>query len=494
MPADTISKGAAVTPPTAAQMNISQGTTKLSSAAPSPLFSRRSSSTETGDFAVIPPSHPSRTFVLIFYSGDGLGHKYACSHSNVVKFFDLLNRNHDQQRVYKRVECRHWQLNPLDPFHWLDKLGNFIDKNVEDTISCDVVDAYRHLAQYCLSGSHIMANLVVGFSRGAYTARALAETLIHKVGLLQRCGYSDARFAYKLYVQEVDDDWHKSFTKFKVRLKPMAHVHIDFVGVWDTASSVGDVIPRTLPFTRLNTSIRVFRHALALHEPRASLHPKFYEGCGTDQATSLSLTAVAIATGCMNLLRHWSQQFDARNCQDGADVQEVWFVGSHCDIGGCAVPEDSPHSLGRIPLRWMVRECFRANTGIQFHAEGLRNIGLDPASLYPIVEDRPRPLQPRYHHFNDIAPRVPMASEEEHDVRDALSPMHDQFNVFALLWWILGFLPIWRHIPLVLHPFAISSRGMNLLRGLVVPKDHSRRFYVHPTVHTRMQAKEGSLD
>ena len=77
-------------------------------------------------------------------------------------------------------------------------------------------------------------------------------------------------------------------------------VRIDFVGVWyvsakldmdilrtnmsvlnltprDTVPSVGDVLPRTLPFSRSNTSIRVFRHALALHEPRARLHPKFYE-------------------------------------------------------------------------------------------------------------------------------------------------------------------------------------------------------------------------
>ncbi|KAI1790943.1 hypothetical protein LXA43DRAFT_1013691 [Ganoderma leucocontextum] len=479
MPVNAISKGVAV--PSPPRMNILQSTsTGLSSATPSPLFSRRSSSSETGDFAVIPPpSHPSRTHVLIFYSGDGLGHKYdASSNSNIVKFFDLLDRFSDQQIVYEcePFECR--QLNPLDrdASYWLDKLAKFLDKNIGDSLGCDVTDAYRHLAQHYRDGDNIS---LFGFSRGAYTARALAE-MIHKVGLLPSAyGYgSDVGFAYKLYVQEVDDDWHKSFTKFKERLKPM-DVHIDFFGVWDTVSSVGDVIPRTLPFTRLNTSIRVFRHALALHEPRASLHPKFYEGC------------------CMNLFRHWSQQFDARNRQDGGDVQEVWFAGSHCDIGGCAVPEDTSHSLGRIPLRWMVRECFRANTGIQFHAEGLRGIGLDPASLYPIVEDRARSLRPHSYHFNSIVPRVPMASEEEHDVRDALSPMHDQFTVFALLWRILEILPIWRRIPLG-SPSEWNEQPktvrMNLPRGLVVPKDQSRRFYVHPTVYTRMQARKGSLD
>lgn len=32
------------------------------------------------------------------------------------------------------------------------------------------------------------------------------------------------------------------------------------------------------------------------------------------------------------------------------------------DVGGGSVPNDTPHSLARIPLRWMVRECFLAKT------------------------------------------------------------------------------------------------------------------------------------
>lgn len=32
------------------------------------------------------------------------------------------------------------------------------------------------------------------------------------------------------------------------------------------------------------------------------------------------------------------------------------------DVGGGSVPNDTPHSLARIPLRWMIRECFLAKT------------------------------------------------------------------------------------------------------------------------------------
>ncbi|PIL31278.1 hypothetical protein GSI_05976 [Ganoderma sinense ZZ0214-1] len=315
--------------------------------------------------------------------------------------------------------------------------------------------------------------------------------MIHKVGLLPNFKSYESVSAFWIYIlrelymselQAISDDWHKYLAKFK-ELEPR-DVHIDFVGVWygfalhilrirrmwvsssnsqDTVPSVGDVVPTTLPFTGSNTSIRVFRQALALHEPRARLHPKFY------------------------------QQFDTQAGVDTTDVQEVWFAGSHCDVGGCAVPKDTPHSLGRISLRWMVRECFRADTGIQFRADKLRDIGLDPASLYPVVKDRPRPLQPRSCHLTTLAPPVPPASEEEHDVRDALSPMHDQWAAFSLLWWVLGLLPFWQRILPAPPSEWADSRGqrqtvrMSLPRVLVTPKDNSRIF-AHPTVHIREQA------
>ena len=61
------------------------------------------------------------------------------------------------------------------------------------------------------------------------------------------------------------------------------------------------------------------------------------------------------------------------------------------DIGGGSVPNDTPNSLARIPLRWMIRQCFLVKTGIQFEAEKLRDIGLEPETLYPRVIQRPHP-------------------------------------------------------------------------------------------------------
>jgi hypothetical protein len=47
---------------------------------------------------------------------------------------------------------------------------------------------------------------------------------------------------------------------------------------------------------------------------------------------------------------------------------QVFFAGAHCDVGGGSVLNGTRHSLARIPLRWMIREIFKADVGIIFGA------------------------------------------------------------------------------------------------------------------------------
>ena len=54
------------------------------------------------------------------------------------------------------------------------------------------------------------------------------------------------------------------------------------------------------------------------------------------------------------------------------------FISALSDVGGGSVENGTRHSLARIPLRWMIRECFNAHTGIIFDAHMLMNeVGLD---------------------------------------------------------------------------------------------------------------------
>ena len=496
MSANTILNGPAVSSP--GPIDLTHSTSSSSSSQPLQhrQQSRHSSSSSTGDADIIPPFHPARTLVLCF---DGTGDQFDTDNSNVVKFFSLLKKDdRNEQMCYYQAGIGTYigHGGGLPLMAQVDKL---LDEMVAWNLSTHVMEGYEFLMQNYQAGDKIC---LFGFSRGAYTARALAG-MIHKVGLLPPCNHQQVHFAYKMFANDTNLGWKQS-TSFKKAFS--IDVDIDFIGVWDTVSSVG-VIPHTLPFTKSNKSIRIFRHALALDEHRARFRPALYQHV-TDAAARgtqpgdmpKSDTIVGTREGwdklkkgdvkMKNRSRHESE-FDAENVRDGqdhTDVKEVWFAGCHCDIGGGSVEDDTPHTLARIPLRWMIRECFKNDTGIRFHAELLKDIGLDPTSLHPIVKERPDALQPDTPHFNTVAGPAPETSEEEHEVRDALSPIYDQL-VLAPYWWLLEFLPMRQRFQGPAPDRKMHKTiGPNLGRGRHVPKHHTP-FFVHRSVRTRMQAK-----
>lgn len=136
----------------------------------------------------------------------------------------------------------------------------------------------------------------------------------------------------------------------------------------------------------------------------------------------------------------------------------------------------------------MIRECFAADSGIQFQAKRLHEIGLDPHSLYPYVKPRPPPLPvssivlpPEEHEKRKkspvedllckMCPVIEEAHEAEHaldesnkramdgedsqdsgdchaevdeeheELHDALSPHYDQLSE-KWTWWLLELLPL----------------------------------------------------
>jgi hypothetical protein len=138
------------------------------------------------------------------------------------------------------------------------------------------------------------------------------------------------------------------------------------------------------------------------------------------------------------------------------------------DIGGGSVDNETRYSLARIPLRWMVRECFKTNSGVIFKTDSLREIGIDPNTIYPSVLPRPPALfdlaktqfveQPPSTSLlswigsfffgrsqatsqADGQKKIPFINEEDEELRDALSPKYDQLDI-SWFWWILEILPI----------------------------------------------------
>jgi hypothetical protein len=125
---------------------------------------------------------------------------------------------------------------------------------------------------------------------------------------------------------------------------------------------------------------------------------------------------------------------------------------SRLDVGGGAVKDGTRNSLARIPLRWMVRECFLAGTGIMFNGQLLARIGLDPGTLYPRVLRRPDPVTferaDRSRIASDhssgmvtIVNQEMVLTEEEEDLADILSPINDELER-SKFWWFLEVLPL----------------------------------------------------
>ena len=144
----------------------------------------------------------------------------------------------------------------------------------------------------------------------------------------------------------------------------------------------------------------------------------------------------------------------------------------------------------------MIRECFKAKSGIMFLADGLRRIGLDPASLYPIVQERPAPLPigdaciqyiPKARLPQLENPSAPLKTEEEHEVLDALAPIYDQLSLKSF-WWILEMLPVKQHIQHSDNTWERRYKN-NMGAGRRIPKQKKGMVKIHRSVKMRMEAQ-----
>ncbi|TFK23045.1 hypothetical protein FA15DRAFT_670876 [Coprinopsis marcescibilis] len=436
-----------------------------------------------------PPPQRSRTLVLCF---DGTSNEYDADNTNVVKLFALLKKDDfDQQLCYYQAGVGTWfepgVVSPL--FHWGAKM---LDLAFAWYLDNHVMEGYRFLMDNYRTGDRIC---IFGFSRGAYTARALAGFL-YKCGVLPRGNQAQVPFAYKLYKRE-DQEGIELCTGFKQTYSQ--DVKIEFMGVWDTVASVGVFIKRTLPFTNSNRSIKTFRHALALDERRTKFQPNYYHRPSpTEETASLDPEHASAPAGsrkqgsysdtstlsvddevpqCQFFGRIPSYPKSPKNIQrprapaipraispeemeEGPmdDVLEVWFTGCHSDVGGGSVHNSQVRNLGNISLRWMVREILASGCGIKFDSEALAR-----ANIRGSLE--------------------PSASELILDDGDALQPIHDELKT-RKIWWVLEVVPLHRVWQDKMGVWR-QNTGSNLGKGRKIP-DEEPNFHI--TVQKRMRS------
>ena len=251
---------------------------------------------------------------------DGTGNEVATDSTNVLRLFRMLVRDDRQVAYYDGGVGT-----LVDPAA-ISTVRKYFSRRLDAAIGLrvreNVIAAYRFLVRTYQPGDRIY---LFGFSRGAYTVRAVAG-LINFLGLVRPELENLATLAWAVYANEAHvytvtsrfGGGNRFNVAFGVSPKPTVH----FVGVWDTVSSFGWFWNfQTLPYTATNPSIDHIRHALAIDERRA----------------------------CFPANLFFPREEQRPNCK------QVWFAGVHADVGG-GYPEEEA-ALAKVPLAWMLREA-----------------------------------------------------------------------------------------------------------------------------------------
>lgn len=211
-------------------------------------------------------------------------------------------------------------------------------------ISKTICEAYTYIVSNFILGEDQL--YLFGFSRGAYTVRSLSG-FMQWIGVIKKTRLSTLPECYKQYrlPEEKRDQQFRGEQLQDIRVGD-GSIPIRFLGVWDTVGALG--IPTRVgkflshPFvgfhdTELSRNVSYAYHALATHELRSNFAPTL-----------------------------WSK------ARPGQVVEQVWFSGSHCDVGG-----GNPRpGLSDIALAWMW--CQASKRGLEFDPACVSALAPDP--------------------------------------------------------------------------------------------------------------------
>ncbi|MEO1779141.1 MAG: DUF2235 domain-containing protein [Pseudomonadota bacterium] len=246
--------------------------------------------------------------------------------------------------------------------------------------------AYGYLASRYRPGDQIY---LFGYSRGAYAARSLAG-VIDRVGLLraEHATERNVRTIYRHYECTPDSAAAQTFASATCH----DTVEIEMIGVWDTVKSLGLNMP---VLWRLSAP----RHAFHNHHLGKSVKRGFH-------ALARNETRVAYAPVMWETTDAW----------DG-DLVQMWFRGTHGDVGGQLAHRNHARPLSNIPFVWMLEQAQASGLplpegwserypqdpaapsigtfvgfGRWFITRRARKVGLDPSErVHPSVAQTPPP-------------------------------------------------------------------------------------------------------
>lgn len=221
--------------------------------------------------------------------------------------------------------------------------GPFLDRikggSFGEGLTGNIRRAYKFLSFFYEPGDQIF---VFGFSRGAYTARSLVG-YIGAAGLLKRdnCTPDLEGKAWDYYRSDPNDRMPGIWAELTPIVHDRGALRIECLGVFDTVGALGVPIPEFYRFNResyefhnvdLSSTTNVNLHALAVDEHRQPFAPTVWR-----KPKFKSFTTV---------------------------TEQVWFAGSHADVGGGYIEEarratTNVKALDDITLDWMMKRVVK---------------------------------------------------------------------------------------------------------------------------------------
>ncbi|MFK7745483.1 MAG: DUF2235 domain-containing protein [Roseobacter sp.] len=186
--------------------------------------------------------------------------------------------------------------------------------------------AYGYLASRYRPGDRIF---LIGYSRGAYAVRSLAG-VIDMMGLLraQVATERNIRDVYRHYECDPQSDVARAFSNAKC----LQDVQIEMIGVWDTVKSLGLNMP---VLWRLSEKAHAFHNHDLSHNVKAGY-----------QALAVDETRVAYKPVLWTSPAGYAGR-----------VEQVWFPGTHGDVGGQLGGYEPARPLSNIPLVWLMERA-----------------------------------------------------------------------------------------------------------------------------------------
>jgi uncharacterized protein (DUF2235 family) len=263
---------------------------------------------------------------------DGTANEFARDNTNVVKLYSTLVQDDPRQCAYY-----HPGIGTMEPPGALTPIARRVTRTLGMAIGAylenDIRDAYVFIMRTFEPEDKLF---LFGFSRGAYTVRALAS-LLRMYGLLRQGNEALVPYAIRMMFairdarerqtgyEQMIGEYFALAARFKATMARDCRPW--FVGVWDTVNSVGWIDnPLRVPYSADNSDIEIGRHAVAIDERRAFFRTNLWRP-GADPALS----------------------------HGPRDLLQVWFPGVHCDVGGGYAESES--GLSKLALEWMLDEA-----------------------------------------------------------------------------------------------------------------------------------------